>query len=308
MSVYTTVGREELAAWLKPLSVGELVAHDGISAGMQNSNYFVSTTAGRYVLTLFESLDPQALDFYLRLQAYVADAGLPCPHPVSFPEGLLWRPLCGKPAALLSCLPGRALDAPSAEQCRILGAALAKLHLAATGLSDAPENPCGMAWCQRVGQDLLSSLDSSERDLLSDELAFQAAQALGDLPRGVIHADLFRDNVLWDERGQLSGLLDFYFAGVDVLALDLAVVANDWCPDGESLAALVSGYAAIRPLTVAEQTAWPSLRRAAALRFWLLRLEARHRPRSGEVITRKDPDVFRQLLIRLRLAPVPITG
>jgi homoserine kinase type II len=308
LSVYTTVGREDLAAWLSTLSVGELVSYAGISAGMQNSNYFVTTTQGRYVLTLFESLETLALDFYLRLQTHLADAGLPCPHPEVSQDGRRWRSLCGKPAALLSCLPGRALEIPGVVHCQAMGAALAELHLAAANLADAPHNPCGFDWCQRVGHDLLACLNKDDHDLLVDELAFQSAQNLSALPRGVIHADLFRDNVLWDERGQLSGLLDFYFAGVDAWALDLAIVVNDWCSDAETSAALLAAYRAVRPLTDAECQAWPVLRRAAALRFWLLRLEAQHRPRPGEVITVKNPNEFRDLLVQLRLAPTALPG
>ena len=308
MSVYTTVGRAELAAWLAPLAAGELLEHAGIAAGMQNSNYFVSTGRGRYVLTLFEAIDPAGLDFYLHLQAHLADAGLPCPRPLADAAGQRWRPLCGKPAALLTCLPGRAVDQPDAAQCRAVGAALAQLHLAAADLAGAPANPCGAAWRQAVGADLLPLLGVAEAALLADELAFQAGQDWSVLPQGVIHADLFRDNVLWDADGRLGGLLDFYFAGVDAWLFDLAVVANDWCPDDARLAALVDGYAGVRPLTAAEQAAWPAVRRAAALRFWLLRLDARLRPRAGEVVTVKDPDDFRRLLEQFRLAPPALPG
>ena len=308
MSVYTTVGQDDLVAWLSSLRVGELLSYEGISAGIQNSNYFVTTTQGRYVLTLFESLDPQALDFYLHLQAHLADAGLPCPHPECSREGARWRSLCGKPAALLSCLAGRAIEHPSATHCRELGVALARLHLAAADLAGAPLNPCGANWCQRIGRGLLPCLSARDHDLLADELAFQAGFDRTVLPGGVIHADLFRDNVLWDDCGRLSGLLDFYFAGVDAWALDLAIVANDWCQTTESLMALTEAYTAIRPLTEAERQAWPDLRRAAALRFWLLRLEAQYHPRPGEVVTVKDPNAFRDLLVQLRLAPAAYPG
>ena len=302
MSVYTTVGRDELAAWLQPLGLGDLISHAGIAAGMQNSNYFVTTEAGRYVLTLFESIDPAALDFYLALQDKLARSGLPCPQPVSGKSGQHWRPLAGKPAALLTCLPGAAVETATSEHCRQVGAMLARLHLAAADMPNSPPNPCGAAWRQRVGASLLPQVSAEERELLADELAFQAAQDGSDLPRGVIHADLFRDNVLWSADGQLTGLLDFYFAGEDVWLFDLAVVANDWCSDDQALAALIAGYAGIRPLTEAERQAWPAVRRAAALRFWLLRLEVRHRPRQGEVVTIKNPDDFRQLLTAFRLA------
>lgn len=308
MSVYTTVGRAELAAWLRPLAAGELIEHAGIAAGMQNSNYFVTTSGGRFVLTLFEAIDSAALDFYLRLQAHLADAGLPCPRPLADGHGRLWRLLCGKPAALLSCLPGRATELPDAGQCRRVGAALARLHLAAADLAGAPANPCGAAWCQAVGESLLPLLPAADAALLADELAFQAGQDRSALPQGVIHADLFRDNVLWRDDGELGGLLDFYFAGVDAWLFDLAVVANDWCGDAGQLAALFAGYAGVRPPQPAERAAWPALRRAAALRFWLLRLDAKLRPRAGEVVTIKNPDDFRTLLERLRLAADALPG
>lgn len=302
MSVYTTVGRDELAAWLQPLGLGELRDYAGIAAGMQNSNYFVTTAAGRFVLTLFESIEPAALDFYLALQDRLARSGLPCPQPVADSQGLRWRRLAGKPAALLTCLPGAALEMPSAQHVRAVGAMLARLHLAAADMPGVLPNPCGTAWRQRVGASLLPLVSPEERGLLADELAFQAAQDWSGLPRGVIHADLFRDNVLWSAEGQLTGLLDFYFAGDDVWLFDLAVVANDWCRDEAALAALVDGYVAVRPLCPAEHDAWPAVRRAAALRFWLLRLEVRHRPRQGEVVTIKNPDEFRRLLTGFRLA------
>lgn len=274
---------------------------------MQNSNFFVTTTQGRFVLTLFEAGSAN-LDFYLQLQSWLAGRGLPCPDPLLTASGERWRMLCGKPAALLSCLPGSSVEQPGVAHNRIIGAALARLHLAAADLAGAPANPCGVAWRQAMGETLLPLLTPDDALLLADELAFQASQDWSALPRGVIHADLFRDNVLWDASGQLSGLLDFYFAGVDTWLYDLAVVANDWCADPEGLAALVEGYQSVRPLTVAERAAWVPLRRAAALRFWLLRLGVVYRPRVGSVVTVKNPDAFRRLLMQFRLAPAPLPG
>jgi len=303
LSVYTKVGRNELAAWLQPLGLGELIDYAGIAAGMQNSNYFVTTTRGRFVLTLFERIDPSALDFYLALQDHLARRDIPSPQPLADDAGRYWRDLCGKPAAVLSCLSGVALETPEASHCHAVGEMLARLHLAASDMPNPLPNPCGVAWRQAVGADLLPLLSTEEQDLLVDELAFQSAQDWSSLPRGVIHADLFRDNVLWDSTGRLTGVLDFYFAGEDAWLFDLAVVANDWCFDETTLAALIAGYAARRPLSEAERAAWPAMRRAAALRFWLLRLEVRHQPRAGEVVTIKNPDDFRHLLARFRLAP-----
>jgi len=305
LSVYTTVGREELAAWLQPLVLGELRDHAGIAAGMQNSNYFVTTAAGRFVLTLFERIAVGELDFYLALQEHLAVRGLPCPRPVVDGQGSRWRLLAGKPAALLSCLPGAAIETPDAAQCLAVGCLLGQLHRAAGDFPAPLANPCGADWCRATGQALLPLLSRDEAALLTDELAFQAAVDRSVLPYGVIHADLFRDNVLW-EGAQPSGVLDFYFAGADCLLLDLAVVANDWCFSEEALAALVAGYSSVRPLGDAEAEAWPAMRRAAALRFWLLRLDAKHRPRAGEVVTIKDPEHFRRLLDSFRLAPTSL--
>lgn len=303
MSVYTPVGRAELAAWLQPLAVGELLDFSGIAAGMQNSNYFVTTSQGRWVLTLFERLAATDIVFYLDLMAHLAGKGFPCPQPRGDSLGRLCRELAGKPATLFSCLAGSDVDKPTAGHCLEVGATLARFHDAAADFPNPLPNPCGAEWCQRVGRNLLPLVSPAERELLADELAYQASLDLAALPRGVIHADLFRDNVLWDGAGRLSGVLDFYFAGEDCLLFDLAVAANDWCADSVSLAALLAGYRSVRPMTPAEETAWPALRRAAALRFWLLRLEVRHHPRSGDVVTVKDPDQFRRLLESLRLAP-----
>ena len=303
MSVYTSVRRDELTAWLQPLGLGELIGHAGIAAGMQNSNYFVTTAQGRFVLTLFERIETSTLDFYLALQDHLASRGIPCPQPLADQQGRRWRRLAGQPAALLSCLPGAAEEAPTPAHCHALGEMLACLHLAGAGMANPLPNPCGAAWRQAIGQALLPMLAPDERALLADELVFQAAQDFSTLPRGIIHADLFRDNVLWDDCGRLSGVLDFYFAGEDCLLFDLAVAANDWCFNGATLADLLAGYQSRRLLSDAEIAAWPAMQRAAAMRFWLLRLEVRHCPRGGEVVTIKDPEHFRQLLQRLRLAP-----
>lgn len=303
MSVYTTVGIEELAVWLAPLGLPAPSELSGIAAGMQNSNYFVVAGGRRWVLTIFEHLRPRELEFYLALQDYLAARGVPCPRPLASVDGHLWRCLADKPAALFNCLPGTCSEVPTAAQCRTLGETLARLHLAGADFPSPLPNPCGHAWRESTGRALAPLLSANERGRLLAELDFQAAQDYSSLPRGIIHADLFRDNVLWQADGQLSGVLDFYFAGEDFLLFDLAVTANDWCADAGHLAALLAGYGALRALTPAEAAAWPAMRRAAALRFWLLRLEVRHHPRAGSVVTIKDPEYFGSLLQRLCLAP-----
>lgn len=302
MSVYTTVGRDELTAWLAPLGAGALEDFAGIAAGMQNSNYFVTAGGHRWVLTLFEHLAPRELDFYLALQDHLAARGIPCPRPLATGDGHLWRMLAGKPAALFTCLPGVDIEAPTPAHCQGLGEMLARLHLAGADFTRPLPNPCGAVWRATTGRALAPLLSDDERGRLLAELDFQAEQDYSALPRGIVHGDLFRDNALW-QGDQLTGVLDFYFAGEDSLLFDLAVAANDWCDDAAHLQALVAGYRARRPLAPAEEAAWPAMRRAAALRFWLLRLEVRHHPRPGEVVTIKNPDHFGRLLQRLCLAP-----
>jgi homoserine kinase type II len=179
------------------------------------------------------------------------------------------------------------------------------MHLAAADMTSAPENPRGRRWWKEAAARVKPHLGSGDAELLEEELRFQSLYRFPDLPRGVIHADLFRDNVLWSA-GRVSGVIDFYFAGRDTLLLDVAIAANDWCagPDGnldaERAAALLSGYHARRPLTAIERGAWPVLLRAAALRFWLSRLLDYHSPREGELTYIKNPDHFRDIL-RLRV-------
>jgi homoserine kinase type II len=301
LSVYTAVGRDELAAWLRSFDVGDLIDLAGIAAGVENSNYFVTTAGGRWVLTLFERLAADELDFYLGLMAHLADRGFPCPRPRADASGALRQSLAGKPASLVSRLDGKCIETPTPGHCRAIGQALARMHRLAADFPAALPNPRGAAWRKQTGGRLLTLLSGVEHDLLADELAFQAAQDYSTLPRGVVHADLFRDNVLWRPDGSLSGVLDFYFAGEDSLLFDLAVAANDWCLDRAGLEALLAGYGGERALTPAEQAAWPAMRRAAALRFWLSRLDDSHHPRPGEVVTVKDPAHFGRMLERLRL-------
>jgi len=315
LSVYTPVSPPALADWLRRYSVGELAALEPIQAGIENTNYFVTTTQGRYVLTLFERLPAAELPFYLGLMAHLARHGIPCPAPIAdLSDGFLGE-LNGKPAALVTRLPGASITRPGEAECAELGRLLARMHLAGRSYAAYLENPRGPRWWRAASRDLEPVLASTERRLLDAELAYQAGQRFPDLPRGPVHADLFRDNALFAE-GRLCGVIDFYFAGVDCLLYDVAVCANDWClvdPDRDrrlapGLArALLDGYGAVRAFTGAEQAAWPALLRAAALRFWLSRLHDLHLPRPGELVHAHDPAHFRDVLERrIAEAPPPI--
>ena len=310
MSVYTAVSEAELGDWLTQYSVGRLTACEPIKSGIENTNYFVTTTQGRYVLTLFERLPADELPFYLDLMAHLARHGIPCPAPIADLSDKYLGSLNGKPAALVTRLPGRSIEHPEATHCEELGALLARMHLAGRSYSAYLENPRGPKWWRFAAREVTPFLDRQKRDLLEKELAFQAEHRFPDLPRGPVHADLFRDNALF-ERGRLSAVFDFYFAGVDCLLYDLAVCANDWCLTKDSgleagrVGALLSAYHALRPLTALEREAWPAMLRAAALRFWLSRLHDFHLPRPGMLVHAHDPEHFRRVLESRVGAPAP---
>lgn len=306
MAVFTTVELQPLRLWLKGCDAGELLHLEGIASGIENTNYFVDTTSGRWVLTLFERMRAEQIDFCLRLMQRLSDADLPCPGPVVRRDGSLQAILAGRPAALVRRLPGRSVDHPNVAQCEAIGQTLAHLHRAAQGLSRPLPNPRGLHWCTQTAEGLAGHLQASQAHLLADELATQqafAASALfGALPRGPVHADLFRDNALF-EQNRLSGVFDFYFAGTDTWLFDLAVTCNDWCIEDASgafdmtrLQALLAGYRSVREPLPEERQAWPTLLRAAALRFWISRLADWHLPRPAHLLAPKDPAHFERIL------------
>ena len=309
MSVFTPVSEADLAQWLRNYSLGELRVSEPIEAGIENTNYFVTTTQGRYVLTLFERLPAEELPFYLQLMAHLARHGIPCPAPIADLSDRYLGVLNGKPAALVTRLPGRSLQDPHPAHCAELGALLARMHLAGRSYSAFLENPRGPKWWRLAARDVAPFLDDAKRKLLEAELAFQAEQRFPDLPRGPVHADLFRDNTLWED-GRISGVVDFYFAGVDCFLYDAAVCANDWCLEGAGLQAarlraFLGAYNAVRPFTAHERAAWLAMLRAAALRFWLSRLYDLYLPRPGMLVHAHDPEHFRRILEARAGSPAP---
>lgn len=303
MSVFTTVSPDDLRHWLRNYAVGELRELRGIAAGIENTNYFVTTSAGRYVLTLFEKLTAQELPFYLNLMAHLAEHGVPSAHPVASRAGRYLGTLNGKPAALVARLDGSDISAPTAAQCAAVGTVLAQLHLAGKSYPATMDNPRGPKWWTGVLPDILPFLPAPEAALLQDEVRFQSQHRFPDLPRGAIHADLFRDNVLFTG-DRVAGVIDFYFACTDVLLYDIAITVNDWCITADGALdiararAMLNAYAAVRPYMPVEHAAWPVMLRAAALRFWVSRLHDFHLPRAGELTHAKDPGHFRRILER----------
>ena len=301
MSVFTVVTPEQLSAWLENYSIGTLTQLEGIAAGIENTNYFVTTTHGRYVLTLFEKLQAHELPFYINLMAHLARQGLPCPLPIAGLGHQFLGELNGKPACIVTCVPGRDLKTVNEQQCAIIGRLLAQLHLAALSYPATMPNPRGPRWWTAAMPQVAPFLDARAAAVLAAEVRAQSAHRHDDLPRGAIHADLFRDNVLWDG-GRVGGIIDFYFACTDALLYDVAITINDWCCtpgatlDARRARALIDAYHGVRPFTASERAAWPVMLRAGALRFWVSRLYDYHLPRRGKLVHAKDPAHFQHLL------------
>lgn len=322
MAVYTEVSFDEAASLVGDLGLGTLEALDGIRAGIENTNYFTDTRTadgdtGRYVLTVFERLSFEQLPFYLQLMRHLAQRGMPVPGPKANATGAILHALQGKPAAVVDRLPGRHQLAPDAGHCASLGRMLAALHLAVADFTLHQPNLRGLGWWTETVPVVLPFLTDAQRVLIETELAFQqqlaASRAYAALPRGAIHGDLFRDNVLFEQTpaGEvLTGVFDFYFAGVDSLLFDIAVCLNDWCIDlstgrlHEARAeALVAAYDEVRPLTGGERRLMAGMMRAAALRFWLSRLWDLHLPRDASLLTAHDPRHFERVLRERIAAP-----
>ena len=301
MSVFTTVTPEQLSAWLKNYSIGTLIALEGIAAGIENTNYFVTTTHGRYVLTLFEKLTARELPFYLNLMAHLSRHGIPSPQPIATLGNEYLGALNGRPASIVTSVPGTDLKQVNAGHCAAIGALLAEMHLAGASFRAEMPNPRGPKWWKAAMPKVLPFLDARAAAMLSAEVRYQAQHAHVDLPRGAIHADLFRDNVLWHGT-HIGGIIDFYFACTDALLYDVAIAVNDWCLaagatlDAQRTQALVNAYHGVRPFTAGERAAWPLMLRAGALRFWVSRLYDLHLPRAGALVHAKDPADFQRML------------
>ncbi|BBE49729.1 Homoserine kinase [Ferriphaselus amnicola] len=301
MSVFTRVTEAELTAWLSDYSLGQLLQLQGIASGIENTNYFVTTTNGRFVLTLFEKLTQHELPYYLNLMAHLARHGIPCPAPVANRSEQFLGVLNGKPASIVSRLSGKSLIQPSSTQCAAIGSMLGEMHLAGQSFGLSLANPRGAAWRAETAQQVGKFLSAPDAKLLASEIDFHRSHELSELPQGVIHADLFRDNVLFDEN-RVGGLIDFYFACNDALLYDVAITVNDWCMGGDGALdeartrALLTAYHGVRPFTADEAELWPVALRVAALRFWISRLFDLHLPRPGEMIHAHDPEQFKRIL------------
>lgn len=306
MAVFTPITFDEASRFVTRFRLGALQELRGIASGIENTNYFATLEGGAFVLTIFERLHHEQLPFYLHLMKHLAGRGLPVPAPQADEQGEILHTLHGKPAALVVRLPGRPQMAPGPRHAAQVGTLMARMHLAAADYPRRQPNLRGLDWWRSTVPQVLPHLDEERRRLLTQELAFQehlaSAPAYARLPRGPVHADLFRDNVMF-EGDRLTGCFDFYFAGVDTWLFDIAVTLNDWCVDldtgrlDEARAhALLAAYEQVRPLEHDELRLLPSLLRAGALRFWLSRLWDLHLPRDAHMLTPHDPTHFERIL------------
>ena len=301
MSVFTTVSADELTEWLKAYPLGTLLELKGIASGITNTNYFVTTTSGRYVLTLFEEHTAEELPYFLDLMTHLAERGVPCPHPVKRNDGVQLDELNGKPAALVSCLAGRDIETPNEIHCAEVGRVLANMHIAGESFSGKSHDTRDSVWRQTTADKVFGLLNADDQGMLSQVMQRQASLNLDKLPQGVIHADLFRDNVLFDGE-KIGGLIDFYYACRGAFLYDLAIAVNDWCVSADGsldkprVMAMLKAYHAVRALTAEESAVWTDMLPIAALRFWLSRLKDKHFPHAGELTHAKDPQHFQKIL------------
>ncbi|MFC5520883.1 homoserine kinase [Polaromonas jejuensis] len=311
MAVFTEVSFDEAAAFLRSLNLGQLQSIKGAAGGIENTNYFVDTDQGQYVLTLFERLTSEQLPYYLHLMKHLAGHGIPVPNPAADAKGNILHRLKGKPAAVANKLRGHSELNPTPAHCTSMGEMLARMHLAGLDYPRRQPNLRGLAWWNETVPVVLPHLTPDQRSLILGELAYQnhvaAMSGYRSLPRGAIHADLFRDNVMFED-GRLTGFFDFYFAGCDTFLFDIGVCLNDWCidldngaQDAARAAAFMAAYQRVRPLTAQERRLLPSQQRAGALRFWISRLWDFHLPREAAVLKAHDPGHFERVL-RQRLA------
>lgn len=312
MAVYTQLGAEQLSALIAEFDVGELVMAKGIAEGVSNSNWLIETTgrdnqAARFILTMYEfRIELEDLPFFLSLLDHLAAKGCPVPRTIHDRSGALYRMIGNKAVALIEFLPGVSVSQPTPGQARAVGSALAQLHLAAADFPGSRANTMGLAEWQRLaaacGAEGLARVDPALPELVGRELEVLTREWPTDLPRSVIHADLFTDNVLM-LGNRVSALIDFYFACTDITAYDVAVTHAEWCfdPSGQRFdpalsAALLAGYDAVRPLSANERAALPVLARGAALRFVMSRAWDWLNTPPGALVTPKDPMAFARRL------------
>ncbi|HLX23770.1 MAG TPA: homoserine kinase [Usitatibacter sp.] len=315
MSVFTPVSDDEARALLEHYTLGELEKLEGIAQGVENTNYFLTTTTGEYVLTLFENIPRADLPFYVGLMDHLAGHDVTCPAPMRRDDGAMLAEVNGKPAVIVSRLPGAPVTRPDARRCHRAGEILGAIHVAGEEYDAGLDNWRGHEWRERFAEAVAPKISRAENELITSENRFQGANDDSSVPQGIIHGDYFHDNVLW-ENDHDGGVIDFYFACDDVLLYDVAIGVNDWCVNPDATLdpvrtrEFIAGYERNRPLEDMERELWPVMLRRAALRTWLGRLGYNYFPRDSHMTIPKDHAFSRRLLenhIRdaRALAPTP---
>ena len=303
MSVYTPIKQHQLIEFLSHYQLGELVTFSGIKEGIDNTNYRLTTTKGRYILTLFEKLTAKELPFFFDLLAYLQAGNISCPQSQKNKNGQRILQLQSKAVAIFNCLEGHSILEPTVEQCAAIGFELGKIHRLGIHFPKKRANNMGETWIQKTFSHLKTKLATDELEMISAYLFNHDLKKINFLPRGIIHADLFKDNVLF-KNNKITGILDFYLACEDHLLLDLAIACNDWCCDlqghlqPEKIKSLVTAYQQQRPLIEIEKQCWSLMLQKAALIFWLSRLDYQYYPPSAELTLKKDPNIYKKIFIQ----------
>lgn len=314
MAVYTSLSDSDMRALVADYYLGELVSFQGISGGVENTNYFLTTTTGKYVVTLFEEFDLEEVPYFLDVVAHLKHKGFNVPAALIDIHGERLREVNGRPTIIVDCFPGGELKGTDEVSCRLMGEALAKLHIAGEDFPEHRDSHRGVAWWHKTSQAIADQLEPEQAELLLSQIAefddFIAQHP--DLPKTTIHGDLFYNNTLF-EGNKLSAIIDFYNACHSWVMYDLAIVVNDWCSDmttGEldntKYKALMKAYLHEREATSEEMLAWPYMLKIAALRFWLSRLEAWHGAKHDpeRLAQQHDPLEFQRVLeARVRYTP-----
>lgn len=317
MAVFTLVTDADARELLQHYHLGEMVSLRGISAGIENTNYFLNTTTGEYVLTLFEVLTYEQLPFYIELMHHLAEKGLPVPSPQTLKNGQRLTLLNAKPCAIVTRLAGSYVAEPNAQHCALAAKTLAQVHLAGQDYPMHQPNLRGLSWWEQTIPKVLPFVDDTQKHMLQDTLKEQqalfASELYQALPSGPAHCDLFRDNVLFagtKTTPEMGGFIDFYFAGCDAWIFDVAVSINDWCINRDTgelnsglAKAWLHAYDQERPFTTAEKEVWPLILQAAALRFWVSRLYDFYHPRPAQSLKPHDPTHFERVLIQRKKKP-----
>ena len=305
MSVYTSLSHAQIESFLSAYHLSPLNSYSGISAGIENTNYLLNTPQGDFVLTLYEHFKADEIRPYLNLLVQLGKYESYYPSPLPDFQRSYLNILASKPAAVFNCLSGKSVVQATSKQCQLVASALARFHLSSSSLEFRKKNPRNIEWIQATALQVSAHLSSQDATLLDDELNYQIKSTTQHLSLGIIHADLFKDNVLF-EGDNLTGMLDFYAACNDCYLLDVAITLNDWCVDERGVFVrqrqdvFMHAYQQVRVISQQEEIWLPLLLRRASLRFWLSRLEHKIYPRAGEITQEKDPERFKSLLLQHR--------